>query len=63
VEARIVVAGIETYLHLAEEIAKTAPVTWLAVRIEVTGAPPRVLGRKSNHRLGPFLRDRESDLP
>lgn len=65
VEARIVVAGIETYLHYAEGMTDTAPATWQADRrIRKTGAPPRVeSGRKPTHRLRLFFRDFESDLP
>ena len=64
VEARIVVAGIETYLQYAEAIAKTAPATWLADRRIEETPPPRVeLGRIPTHRLRLFFRDFESDLP
>jgi hypothetical protein len=65
VEARIVIAGIETYLQYAEAIANTAPATWMVDRrVEDRRFLPRFeLGRTPAHRLRPFLRDLEDDLP
>jgi hypothetical protein len=65
VEARIVVAGMETYLQYAEAMANDAPAMWLAERRAwKIGAPPCVeSGRKPIHRLRLFFRDLESDLP
>ena len=65
VEARIVIAGIETYLQYAEAIANTAPATWKADRlVEDRYVLPRFgVGRDPAHRLRPFLRDLEGDLP
>ena len=65
VEARIVIACIETYLQYAEAIANTAPATWREDRqIQDPNPRPRVAtGPTPIHRLRPFLRDPESDLP
>ncbi len=65
VEARIVVAGIETYLQYAEAVERTAPAMWLVDRrTEKTYAPRRVdSGTMPVHRLRLFFRDDESDLP
>jgi hypothetical protein len=64
VEARIVIAGIETYLQFAEAIANTAPATWRAARVGDRRRRPRFeLGRVPAHRLRPFLRDLEDDRP
>lgn len=65
VEARIVIAGIETYLQYAEAIANTAPVTWRENR-QAAGPdplPPADMGWVPVHRLRLFLRDPEGDLP
>jgi hypothetical protein len=63
VEARIVIAGIETYLQYAEAIANTAPATWRADRLVERRDVSYGVVRTPTHRLRPFLRGYEDDLP
>jgi hypothetical protein len=53
VEARIVVASIDTYLNVAQTLADLAPVSPPAIlpRVDVAGASSRPSARRLVHRL------------
>lgn len=61
IEARIVVATIETYLEYADELGCMAPASWGA-EPDVAAEPPLLrsgldLDVDPRHRIRPFLRD------
>lgn len=65
VDARIVVASIETYLEHAEDIAETFPVSWRWVGQTNLGSPriPESTGQMPRNRLRPFLDDQDDGPP